>query len=212
MGKIMDLTSNRYGRLVVLSGGVRTSNNKVAWICRCDCGNMKKVSGENLKTGHVKSCGCLKSDLLSIRNKLMSTTHGESNGKSSEYYSWVSMRKRCLNPKHKSYKDYGGRGIAICERWNSYDNFIFDMGRKPTKSHSIERIDNNKGYSPENCKWGTKEEQSNNQRSNRILEWNGQSMTLSKWAKKRKMSTAILSYRLKRGWSIHDALFRPVRR
>ena len=116
---------------------------------------------------------------------------------SSEYNSWCSMKKRCLNKTHKSYKDYGGRGVIVCKEWlDSFENFIKDMGFKPSKKHSLERVDNNEGYNKGNCIWATKKEQCQNQRSNRNIEYKGTVLCVSEWARRLNMSNAKLYYRL----------------
>lgn len=138
------------------------------WFCECICGTIKSIMYGNLQSGSVKSCGCLKSELISNTN----TTHGHTKKKniSPEFNSWNGMFYRCYNTNCDSYKYYGGRGITVCDRWlNSFKNFLEDMGFKPDKSYSIDRINNDLGYYKENCRWATKLEQSNNQSTNKII-------------------------------------------
>jgi hypothetical protein len=138
------------------------------WICRCICGTTKSIVYGNLQSNSVKSCGCLKSKLISNKNTLHG--HAKNNKVSTEFKTWSSMIFRCYNSNCNNYKYYGGRGIQVCDRWkNSFENFLEDMGLKPSKSYSIDRIDNNGNYELSNCKWSTKLEQSNNQSSNRII-------------------------------------------
>lgn len=128
--------------------------------------------------------------------------------KSSEYACWVSMRTRCNNPNHPKYKSYGARGIKVCERWDSFQNFIADMGLKPHPSLSLERKNNNEGYNPDNCKWGTTEEQSNNKRTSIIVTFRGETKTLRQHCTDQAMYNTVIS-RLWRGWDVQKALSEP---
>jgi len=127
-----------------------------------------------------------------------------------EYIAWRSMRQRCYNINHKNYKEYGARGIKICERWSSFTAFIQDIGLKPSKDMSIDRIDNNGDYSPENCKWSTMTEQCRNRRSNRYITYKGETLTVTEWAVKANLRIGNLFKRLDRlGWSIEKSLTTP---
>lgn len=138
--------------------------------------------------------------------------HGETgkNGATPEYRSWTAMRARCSNPKLKEYSRYGGRGITVCERWQSYENFLADMGRRPSLQHTIDRIDVNQGYFKENCRWSTFVEQANNRTKHTYLEVDGVVKTQAQWLKNYNLNKATFKTRLKNGWDVKTALTHPV--
>ena len=144
-----------------------------------------------------------------MRNEMPKTTHGLSG--TPEYQAWKHMKARCFNPNHKAYSDYGGRGITVCDRWLYFENFLADMGSRPTAKHSLDRIDNDGDYSSKNCKWSTKAEQQNNQRSNRLITIACVTLTIAQWTKKMGYSKKVIGDRLKAGWSEFDAVMTPVR-
>lgn len=211
MPPFIDLTGKRYGRLVCLKDSGRDKNRKVLWLCKCDCGNKTVVPVGNLISGNTKSCGCLKIDQLIAR----STKHGLSrvDGKAPRLYQvWKHMRQRCRNPNFKDYKNYGARDIKICPAWNAdYENFHnWALANGYRSDLTIERIDNNLGYSPQNCRWATRKEQSRNARSNRHIWFNGKDKIAAEWAETLGIKYSTLNMRLRRGWSIERALTEPV--
>lgn len=169
MYKHKDLTGYRFNKWLVLKYGHTNNNGDSYWLCRCDCGIEKEIRRDHLRNGGSKSCGCLQKETL--RNRCVTHGHTVNKKVSKTYNAWSSMKKRCTNKNHKQYKDYGGRGITICDRWldkeNGFKNFLEDMGEIP-KNKSLDRIDNNQlinGYSPENCKSSTPKEQTDNRRN-----------------------------------------------
>lgn len=168
MNKRIDLTGRRFGRLLVIS--FHSSQNYISkWLCRCDCGMEKVINGGSLTTGKVVSCGCYRIE-----------THTKHNmSYSPEYRTWAGIKSRCYNPKAPRYPNYGERGITVCDRWlESFDNFYADMGDRPSKDYSIERLDVNGNYEPSNCKWATRFEQ---QRNIRVQRNNSSGFTGVKW-------------------------------
>ncbi len=194
----LDLIGQRFNKLVVVEFAGLDKRRNSRWLCRCDCGGERTYTACNLKSGRIKGCGCV------WRGKRVddpSTDHPE-------LTVFTGMLDRCYNQNSTNYPRYGGRGITVCDRWRDggFKAFFADMGPRPTPTHSIDRIDNNKGYSPDNCRWATKKQQSRNTRTNRYLTHNGVTATLSEWAEILGISPKTLRGRLYKGISVNDAL------
>lgn len=195
-----DATGEKHGRLTAIRF-VKKEKYKYYWLFRCDCGNEKIIKINNVRSGNVKSCGCLKKEYL----RKTYTTHGEAsrnNGETREYRIWLAIKTRCFNKKQKGYKNYGGRGITICKRWFEYKLFLKDMGRCPD-GYQIERINNNKGYYPRNCKWVSRAEQCRNRRTTKLLTDGKITMCLKDWANILKINEHKLKSLLKNNKSIN---------
>jgi hypothetical protein len=198
-----DLLNKRFGRLLAISSNGRDKHYKKRWLCKCDCGNTVTVLRGNLLKGTTRSCGCLRSELLTA-NK---TKHGFSTNATHKI--WYEMIRRCFDKKSIGYKNYGGRGITVCEHWLTFENFLADMGERPLKL-SIDRKNNNGNYEPNNCRWATGIEQHNNRRNNRILTHNGRSLTLTEWSRELEICQTTLSQRIRYGWPIERVLTAAV--
>jgi hypothetical protein len=153
----INIIGQRFGRLVVLEYRGSDRGNTPFWLCQCDCGEQTVTRGNSLRSGGAKSCGCWYREAIGHRAR----THGHYTTRT--YSSWVNMIQRCTNPKSTGYKNWGGRGITVCERWRSFVNFLADMGERPLKT-SLDRRENDKGYFKENCRWATPKEQLENRR------------------------------------------------
>lgn len=205
-GNVKDISGQRFGRLVVLSFVGTTSDRKAKWLCQCDCGNRSVHTGKRLRTSHTQSCGCLRQEVAARKN----TTHGMTH--TTEYTIWAGILDRCYRKNNEAYPRYGGRGITVCDRWReSFENFYTDMGERPAREYSIDRINNDLGYSPDNCRWATGIEQCNNTRRNHILEFGGERLTVTQWARKLGIQRSTLNDRVQRGWPVEIILTTPVK-
>lgn len=206
MNKTIDLKGKTFNRLFVIERADNNENGKSRWLCECICGNIKIILSDSLKSGKTKSCGCLNKEIIFNRKNKYIMNH------KSEYRIWKSIKQRCTNPKVECYKNYGGRGITICERWLKFENFLKDIGKRPGKQYSIDRIDNNLGYYKNNCRWATKKEQQRNMRSNLMITFNNKIQCLTDWATEYKIPYTTLWHRLyKFNWSVEKALTTPAR-
>ena len=197
----MQTIGRKFGRWLVLR--FYASKPIRVW-CRCECGVEKPVILSDLETGKNKSCGCYRSDVSTER----ATTHGLSS--STEYAIYCSIKARCLDKDNPAYDRYGGRGIKLCRRWLKFENFIADVGRRPSLDHSLERRNNNKGYNPKNCYWATLMDQAKNTRTNVFLVHNGQRRHLSEWARVTGISLGTIRSRIKKGFTTTQILETPM--
>ena len=208
MRKIINLTGEIVGRLLVIKRAP-DKNKRIMWYCDCHCGNQVIISRSHLRSSAIKSCGCLRSETTINYNRSKITHGAKRNGCATKEYScWNSMKGRCYNSDDKAYKYYGGRGIKMCDRWkNSFALFLEDMGERPSKNYSIDRVDNNGNYELSNCRWATRQEQANNKRDNIMIG----NQTLTQVCKERNLPYITIYKRIKEyGWSIEDAINIPI--
>lgn len=209
MTKLIDLTGQVFGRLTVLERGKAPDGETAAWwLCRCACGVERATAGARLRLGQSQSCGCLHRELTSA----MMTTHGAANGgrRTPEYVAWRSMIARCYTPSATSYPRYGARGVTVCDEWReSFEPFFAHIGPRPSKGHSVDRIDNAKGYEPGNVKWSTAQEQSLNRRTAVVVTIGDETLPLAAWLSRYGTSSVRYYQRLRHGWSVTDAITRP---
>ena len=211
MTKLIDLSGQRFGRLVVKARVFSEHSKGTVWACVCDCGNHVQVVGGNLKSGNSKSCGCFDREMVSLRF----WKHGDSkNGKSAEYRTWSNLKDRCSRQNNKHFNNYGGRGIVVCNRWlNSFVDFLADVGPRPSCRYSLDRIDNDGNYEPGNVRWATDKEQSNNRRTSVFYEFKGERLTNAQWAERLGLKPVTLWVRVHTlGWSIEKALTTPSKK
>ena len=199
----INLAGKRFGRLVVLRRAGVNSSRSAIWECRCDCGTLTKTTAGSLMNAGTKSCGCLQREAV-IRTM---TKHGMY--QSATYGIWEGVIARCKNPNNHAYRYYGGRGITVCDRWESFENFLTDMGERPGRK-TIDRIDTNGNYEPGNCRWATMKEQRRNCRNTVFYEYNGQKKILPDWAEEFGVNMGTVRSRLRRGWAFDRALTQEV--
>lgn len=206
MAKVIDVAGQKFGRLTAISNLGRVQYPRTRsyfWLCKCDCGNESVVGVSQLRDGSSLSCGCLRAERLLAAN----TKHGLR--RHPEYQVWKAMIERCTHSNSRAYRNYGARGITVCSRWLDCAKFFEDMGPRPTGT-SLERINNDAGYSPENCKWATLHEQSRNKRSNVKIEFDGETKCLTDWANEYGIHPATLFSRIRRKIPISDSLNLPL--
>lgn len=201
--RFQDLTGRRFTRLTVM-GYLGQKDGRTRWLCVCDCGAEVQADRQDLVRGSTKSCGCYIREKTRARKK-----HGMHN--TPEYKAWVAMRSRCTRPTNPAWDDYGGRGITVCKRWlESFAAFYEDMGPRPSEDHSLDRIDNNRGYYPHNCRWATSLTQNHNLRSNHRVTHEGETLTLAEWSERTGIPKSVLGKRIHAGWPPEEALTTPL--
>ena len=206
MSKRLDLTGKKFGRITVIQYAGKSKCNHIQWKCKCDCGKEIIVTTGHLRSGHTQSCGCKAKELARDAH----TTHGMSETRL--YHIWSNMIDRCENQNVSHYFRYGGRGITICKEWrNSFEAFgNWALSNGYRDDLSIDRIDVNGNYCPENCRWATPKEQSNNKRNNHLIEYNGETKTMKQWCDQFGVSFDLVKQRInKLGWSPEMAFFTP---
>ena len=207
MARVEDLTGKRFGRLVVLERVENSKTGSSRWLCKCDCGETRVHTAGTLNYGVVQSCGCYGKEARAKSN----TTHNKSQTKL--YRVWASMRERCFSPLCKGFPYYGGRGISVCDEWNSSFQVFYDwaIGNGYCEGLSIDRIDVDGNYCPENCRWVSKNIQANNTQKNVRIEYNGEVHTIGEWANILGIEYRTLWMRLRRGWSVEKAFQEVVK-
>lgn len=204
---VRDLTGQKFGRLTAIcAAGKLGKTGNMHWQVRCDCGVVITMCGSSLTAGASRSCGCLRRETARESGK-KAKTHGMS--KTRTYRIWSGMIQRCSNPKDASWQYYGARGVAVCERWKTFANFLADMGECP-KDLTIDRIDSNEGYRPENCRWADILTQARNKSVTRFITHQGKTLCITEWAEHATVELYIFRSRINRGWDIERALTEPV--
>lgn len=214
----IDLTGQPFNRLTVQKLAPVKRGRRLVWICVCECGKITEAVSVELKSGHKKSCGCLRQDTIGDARR----THGKS--KTRIYNIWSKMIARCHNSNSTDFYKYGQRRIFVCRGWReSSDKFMSDMGEPPTRRHSIDRIDNSRGYdcgscddcvsrqATPNCRWATAKQQARNTSKTKLLTHNGESLPMAEWAERMGVRSALIHRRLSLGWSVSDAITKPKR-
>lgn len=200
--RVGGLPGERYGGLVVIEEAPKKGTRRYVR-CRCDCGNETVARLSHIRSGQIKACGC--------QVEARKLTHGMSG--TPEYRSWCHMIDRCCNPRCTDYQNWGGRGITICDEWRG--NFVFfyeHIGPRPSEAHTVDRIDNERGYEPGNVRWATRKEQARNMRVNTLLELDGKVLPIAAWAETLGINPRTLMTRLVRGWGTERALTQAVKK
>lgn len=212
MSERKDLTGLRFTRLLVINYAGNNKDGRATWLCKCDCGAYHTTLGKYLLDGSTTSCGCRRATFLKGVVGHKPPLHGMTNTRI--YQIWQGMRNRCHNPREKAYKNYGGRGISICKEWDDFTNFYnWAMDNGYSKELTIDRIDSDGNYAPDNCRWADRKTQGNNTRRNHKLTYKGVTKTMSEWAESEGIEYSTLRARINSyHWSTEKAIETPVRK
>ncbi len=199
--RVKDIRGMKFGRMTPIKFLSKGGNNGSSWLFRCDCGKETISRASSVVSGSIRSCGCITLERLTKHGHYGTPTYG----------SWMAMKSRCNRPDHMAYHRYGGRGITVCEEWNSptgFTAFLADMGERP-RGTTIDRINNDLGYSKENCRWATPSQQRLNCEDTRFISWNGTKRQINEWVAITGIKASTIRERIKRGWPIDDVFTRP---
>ncbi len=207
IGPKIDLTGERFERLTVIGLAFPQVGRGTQWECRCDCGTTRLLRTGELRAGRYKSCGCHRTEELSEKLRALGMTREQYWGL---YKIWQMMLSRCENPKHTAYPHYGAKGTRVCEAWHSFQQFLADMGPRPSPKHSLDRINNEGHYEPGNVRWATRREQANNRALTRMLTLRGVTKSVADWADQFSLRYDLVLQRLNRGWGPERCLGFPT--
>ncbi len=203
MPKMKDLTGLKFGRWTVINFSHKDEKRIAYWLCKCDCGTERIVSGNNLTTGKSVSCGCYRSELNSKNHQL-----GKDKSRTRIYNCWSNMKRRCYNPNNCMYERYGARGVKVCDEWRTnFQNFYqWSLSNGYADNLTIDRIDTNGNYEPSNCRWITNLEQANNKSTNCFIEYKGQTLTLAQWSRELNIGYDFLKHRIRNGFTLEEII------
>lgn len=204
MTRFIDMSGLKCGALTVINRSGSNKRGEIIWLCKCVCGSKREFRGPLLRNGTATNCGCMGR----VKGK---HGHAKKDSETETYQSWLHMRQRCNNQNNDSYEQYGGRGITICSSWDSFEKFLSDMGERPNGT-TLERVDNEKGYSRSNCQWSDKKSQQRNRRSNHIIKTKRGEMCISEAAELYGINQSVLGARIRRGWDVEIALTSPIQK
>lgn len=209
MAAAVDITGQKFGRLTAIECLERVAGRGRKWLFRCECGGVIMRFPFQVTSGNTSSCGCIRKEMLIMRNKESLSTHRMTG--TTEHTIWAKMIQRCRNPNDKNFPSYGGRGIKVCDRWNDpvtgFQEFFNDMGMRP-KGAQIDRTNNNGNYEPSNCRWVTPKQNSRNRRSNKMIDFRNETKCIAQWVDELGIERKSLGYRLK-NQTIEKALTTP---